>query len=119
MQERRFTQSVFGIVLCMAIGLSLLLWRCGLAPIYAWLVGVNVVALLLYGYDKRQAVVGGFRIPEVVLHCAALSGGSPGAALGQMLFRHKTRKRRFRMVFFAILALQGLAIYGYWRFLRT
>lgn len=119
MQRHRFTQYVLGIVLCMVMGLSLLLWRQGLAPIYAWLVGVNVVVLLLYGYDKRQAVVGGSRIPEVVLHAAALLGGSPGAALGQALFRHKTRKRRFRMVFFAIVVLQGLAIYGYWRFLRT
>ena len=118
MQRYRFIQYVFGIVLCMAAGLSLLLWRCGLAPVYAGLIGVNVVTLLLYGYDKRQAIVSGLRIPEVVLHCAALFGGSPGAMLGQMLFRHKTRKRRFRMVFAAIVVLQGLALYGCWRFLR-
>lgn len=118
MQRHRFTQYVFGIVLCVVIGLSLLLWRQGLAPLYAGLIGVNVVTLLLYGYDKRQAVVGGTRIPEAVLHSAALVGGSPCAALGQMLFRHKTRKRRFRMVLVAIVALQGLALYGYWRFVR-
>ncbi len=118
MQRHRFTQCIFGIVLCVAIGLSLLLRRQGLAPIYAWLVGANLVTLLLYGYDKRQAIVSGIRIPEAVLHGAALFGGSPGAALGQILFRHKTQKRRFRMVLVAIVVLQGLAIYGYWQFLR-
>jgi uncharacterized membrane protein YsdA (DUF1294 family) len=76
------------------------------------------MALLLYGYDKRQAVAGGRRIPELVLHAAALFGGSPGALLGQGLFRHKTYKRRFRVVFTAIVLLQATAVYGSWCYVR-
>lgn len=102
----------------MALGLSLALWRLGLVPVYAWLVSVNGMTLLLYGYDKRQAVGGGSRIPELVLHTAALSGGTPGALLGQGLFRHKTRKRGFQIVCAAIVLLQTAALYGYWRYLR-
>jgi uncharacterized membrane protein YsdA (DUF1294 family) len=100
----------------MVVGLALGLWRLGVGPVYAGLGSVNIVTLLLYGYDKRQAIVGGSRVPEVALHLAALCGGSPGAALGQGLFRHKTQKRSFRMVFAAIVLLQIAAVYGYWRF---
>jgi uncharacterized membrane protein YsdA (DUF1294 family) len=79
---------------------------------------MNTITLLFYGYDKRQAVVGGTRVPEVALHTAALLGGSPGALLGQRLFRHKTQKFSFQMVFAAIVLLQIAALYGYWRFVH-
>jgi uncharacterized membrane protein YsdA (DUF1294 family) len=102
----------------MALGLLLALWRLGLAPRYAYLVSANVMTLMLYGYDKRQAIVGGFRVPELVLHVGALFGGSPAALLGQGLFRHKTRKLRFQAVFGAIVLLQIVAVCIYWRFLR-
>jgi len=116
MQRRRLVQYTIGFVLCMAIGLALLLWRLGLAPAYAGLISMNVVTLALYGYDKHQAIVGGTRISEAALHVAALLGGSPGAAVAQTLFRHKTRKRSFRIVFVAIVLLQVVVIYGCWRF---
>ena len=116
MQRHRLVQYTVGLVLCMAVGLALLLWRLGLTPLYAGLISMNMVTLALYGYDKHQAVAGGTRIPEAALHVAALLGGSPGTALAQGLFRHKTRKRGFRMVFIVIVLLQVAAIYGYWRF---
>jgi uncharacterized membrane protein YsdA (DUF1294 family) len=118
MQRHRLIQYTLGLVLCVALGLSVLLWRLGLTPAYAALISVNVVTLVLYGYDKHQAVAGGMRIPEATLHVAALLGGSPGAVVGQLLFRHKTRKRSFRIVFIAIVLLQIVVIYGYWRFTR-
>ena len=118
MQRHRHIQCVLGLALCMALGLLLALWRAGLAPVYSALIGVNVVTLLLYGYDKRQAVVGETRVPESVLHAGALFGGTPGAWLGQRLFRHKTRKFRFQIVFGAIVLLQMVVIFGYWCFLR-
>jgi uncharacterized membrane protein YsdA (DUF1294 family) len=111
-------QYAVGFVLCVAMGVSLTLWRLGLPPVYAWLIGMNAITLLLYGYDKRQAVVGGTRVPELVLHAAALLGGSPGALLSQQLFRHKTRKLGFQTVFAAIVLLQVVGFYGYWRFVH-
>jgi uncharacterized membrane protein YsdA (DUF1294 family) len=96
----------------------MLLWWTGVPPLYAGLIGVNVITLLLYGYDKRQATVGGVRIPEVALHIVALLGGSPAALVGQELFRHKTRKPAFRLVLVGILLLQAGLIYGYWRLSR-
>ena len=100
--------------------ISSLLWWLGLPALYAYLIGINAVTMLLYGYDKRQAIVGRGRVPEVILHAAALVGGSPGALIAQMLFRHKTRKFKFRLVFVGVVLLQVLVALGYWYFvLRT
>ena len=57
---------------------------------------INVVSFIVYGIDKLKAVNGWWRIPERVLLGAAVIGGSAGAYLGMMLFRHKTRKPLFR-----------------------
>ena len=118
MQRHRYTRYDLGFAAVAAVGLSLALWRLGLAPVYAWLVSINALALVLYGYDKRQAVVGRTRIPELVLHTAALCGGSPGALLGQGLFGHKTRKFSFQAVFVAVVLLQIAAVFTYWYFVH-
>ncbi len=118
MQRHRYIRYSLGFAVVAALGLSLALWWLGLPPVVAYLVSINVLALVLYGYDKRQAVVGRTRIPELVLHTAALCGGSPGALLGQGLFRHKTRKSRFQLVFVAIILLQIAAVCGYWYFVH-
>jgi uncharacterized membrane protein YsdA (DUF1294 family) len=118
MQRHRHIRHSLGFTVMAALGLSLALWWLGLAPVYAYLVSINVLALMLYGYDKRQAVVGRTRIPELVLHAAALCGGSPGALLGQGLFRHKTRKFRFQVVFVGIILFQAAAVCAYWYFVH-
>lgn len=113
-------KTFFRIAAVLVAAISGLLWWLGLAVLYAYLIGINAVMILLYGYDKRQAVVGRGRVPEIILHAAALLGGSPGALLAQLLFRHKTKKFKFRLVFVGILLLQILATIGYWCFvLRT
>lgn len=45
----------------------------------------------------------------------ALSGGTPGALLGQAVFRHKTAKRSFRMWFWTLFLIQLVAIAGWLR----
>ncbi|MBP7052995.1 MAG: DUF1294 domain-containing protein [Phycisphaerae bacterium] len=119
MPRHAFIKRVVAIVLFAGIALGLLLWWLGLAPLYAGLISINAITLLLYGYDKRQAIVGGTRIPELALHLAALLGGSPAAIVGQELFRHKTRKLAFRLVLVPIILLQAATVYAYWRYLRS
>jgi uncharacterized membrane protein YsdA (DUF1294 family) len=119
MHRYRCVQTVLGLAAGAALGLLLALWWLGLAPVYAWLISINAMTLLLYGHDKRQAIAGGTRIPELALHLGALLGGSPAALLGQRLFRHKTRKLRFQVVFVAILLLQVGVLCVYWRFVRS
>ncbi|SCW94912.1 MULTISPECIES: DUF1294 domain-containing protein [unclassified Pseudomonas] len=67
--------------------------------------GVSVVAFLLYWSDKRKARADTWRTPENVLHAVELAGGWPGALLAQQLFRHKTRKVSFQVVFWFIVLL--------------
>jgi len=111
------------VALCITVVLMLLLlllirpafgwgWYLGL-----WLLSINATAFGYYGYDKRQAKVSGPRVPEVVLHGLAVVGGSLGAYAGMQIFRHKTIKGPFRIVFWFTVVLQimliGALIYRY------
>jgi uncharacterized membrane protein YsdA (DUF1294 family) len=81
--------------------------------VYLWItVLVSPVCFVMYGLDKRRARKEQPRIAERWLHLAALLGGWPGAAIGGQLFRHKTQKLSFRLVFWLIVVLH-LALIGY------
>ncbi|PHX40206.1 hypothetical protein AO263_19530 [Pseudomonas sp. NZIPFR-PS5] len=69
---------------------------------------MSVVAFGLYGWDKKQAQRGGQRTPEKLLHVSELLGGWPGALLAQQVFRHKTRKFSYQLVFWLIVLLHEL-----------
>jgi uncharacterized membrane protein YsdA (DUF1294 family) len=77
-----------------------------------WLVVVNPVTVGMYGLDKRLAQRDAWRIPENTLFLLAILGGSPGAYFGMRVFRHKTIKGTFRIVFWLIVALQVALIVG-------
>ena len=66
---------------------------------------MSVVTFVAYGIDKRRARTGGRRISEATLHWLELFGGWPGALAAQRLFRHKTQKLNYRLVFWSIVAL--------------
>jgi uncharacterized membrane protein YsdA (DUF1294 family) len=59
------------------------------------IVAANILAFLVYGYDKQQARNGGWRVSEGTLVMLAVVGGV-GAWTGCEVFRHKTHKRSFR-----------------------
>ncbi len=71
-----------------------------------YLLGINGITFVQYGWDKRQAKKQRHRIPEKRLHILALIGGTIGAFLGQLTFRHKTKKKRFQVVFIGTVVLQ-------------
>lgn len=56
---------------------------------------INFVTWITYGLDKGRAKSGKWRIPERTLLLLALIGGSLGALVGMLMFRHKTRKAKF------------------------
>ncbi len=60
---------------------------------------LSLYAFALYGIDKRRAIRGQRRIPEHRLLLPALFGGWTGAYLGSRIFRHKTAKKRFVVLF--------------------
>ncbi|MFH5803575.1 DUF1294 domain-containing protein [Alienimonas sp. DA493] len=77
------------------------------------LLGLCVVAFVLHGGDKWRATRGGRRVPELVLHLFELLGGWPGALLSRHLFRHKTAKVSYRLVFWLCAAANAVALGGY------
>lgn len=85
------------------MGLSGYCWL----PLAAYPVA-SLICLLLYWQDKQQARTQAWRTPEKVLHASELLGGWPGALLAQQLFRHKTRKVSYQLVFWGIVLLHQL-----------
>lgn len=74
------------------------------------LLWINITLFLAYGYDKQAAKKGKWRIRENSLHAMALLGGTPAAFLGGRVFRHKTRKTSFRILFWLALLVQLLVL---------
>lgn len=59
----------------------------------------------LYWSDKRKAQTDRWRTPENILHAVELAGGWPGALIAQQVFRHKTRKVSYQVLFWVIVLL--------------
>jgi uncharacterized membrane protein YsdA (DUF1294 family) len=113
MSHQSIIKGIMTVGLIGGVAATYALWQQGLPLWAAYLVSAGLVTFLCYGFDKHQAKVNRTRIPEAVLHVCALVGGTPGAFLGRLVFRHKTVKRSFRLVFWLIVAMQGLALAGW------
>ena len=61
-----------------------------------YLIGINVIAFLVYGIDKWKAKKSLWRIRETALLGLAVLGGSTGAWLGMKVWRHKTMHKKFK-----------------------
>ena len=79
-----------------------------MAVMLVW-IGINVIAFLAFGWDKRQAERDGSRIAERTLIGLALFGGALGALIGQQVFRHKTQKQPFRTLLWLAAVINLLA----------
>ncbi|NCC09440.1 MAG: DUF1294 domain-containing protein [Bacteroidia bacterium] len=77
-----------------------------------YLLGINVLTLILFGVDKLKAKKHWWRIPESTLLILAVVGGSIGAVAGMYVFRHKTMREKFYIgIPFIILIQLGIIIY--------
>jgi uncharacterized membrane protein YsdA (DUF1294 family) len=82
----------------------------GLGLGWSWIFGASIASFFTYGYDKSIAGRGVTRVPEVVLHALTAVGGTFGSFLGMQIFRHKTQKKSFRIVFWVIVIVQIVVI---------
>ncbi|WP_050990419.1 DUF1294 domain-containing protein [Pseudomonas sp. M47T1] len=89
-------------------GVVLQMMRGGRPVVLAVYVFASLGAYALYWRDKHQARREGQRTPERLLHAAELLGGWPGALLAQQVFRHKTRKVSYQVVFWLIVLAHEL-----------
>ena len=78
------------------------------------LVVVSIIALIAYRNDKRRAIRHKWRIPELTLLLLAFSGGGTGSFLGMLLFHHKTRKWKFRLLVPLFMILQLGLLFFFW-----
>jgi uncharacterized membrane protein YsdA (DUF1294 family) len=75
-------------------------WR----VVLLYLFTLSVATVVLYRHDKRaaQSQSGAWRTPETVLHLAELGGGWAAAYFAQQVFRHKTSKAGYQLIYWLI-----------------
>jgi len=79
--------------------------------IVAYLISINIVTFMMYGYDKYNAIrESDRRVPEIVLHVLEGLGGTPAAVAAQIFLNHKRNKASFFSVTWMIITVQA-AIY--------
>jgi uncharacterized membrane protein YsdA (DUF1294 family) len=59
----------------------------------------------VYHFDKSAAKSNRWRTRESFLHILSVMGGWPGALVAQRIFRHKSRKRSFQIVYWGTVAI--------------
>ena len=91
----------FGLVFGVA---NTLAWASRWAGI--WLIVVSIAAFGMFMFDKDSARRNARRTPEHTLLLLAALGGTLGAGLAMLLFRHKTAKSTFLRSFWLIVGLQ-------------
>lgn len=79
-----------------------------------YLLSINLLTFVTYGIDKWKARHNRWRVRETALLLLAALGGSIGALLAMMVFRHKTRHKKFRYGIPAILMAQFAIVVFLW-----
>lgn len=70
-----------------------------------WYAVLSLLTFLAYAFDKSAAMGNRWRTAESRLQLLSLAGGWPGALIAQRLFRHKSRKRSFRVGYWIVVAV--------------
>jgi uncharacterized membrane protein YsdA (DUF1294 family) len=86
-------------------------------PITAWLISINVIAIITFRYDKLIAGSKRTRVPEAILLLLEAIGGTLGAGIAMWILRprHKSESHDFLLRYYAIIAMQiiGLVLLFY------
>jgi len=110
-----FAVITFGLTILATI----LLWQyASFDPVWSWLIAISVIAFFTFGYDKAIAGSKRTRVPEIILLALTFFGGTIGAVLGQIFFRHKTVKTSFRVKFWGVIAVQVALVILYWLYIE-
>lgn len=80
-------------------------------------ISINLVTIFAYWVDKRAAIKGAWRVPEIKLHTLEFLGGWSGALFAQKFFHHKNKKKSYQSMFWVVLIMQLAAIFVILKFL--
>lgn len=79
-----------------------------------YLIFVNITTFILFTYDKVQAISANknvARVPEINLLLMSMLGGTIGAIVSMLLFRHKIKKLSFIVKLLVVIIIQTASIY--------
>ncbi len=87
-------------------------------PMIYLLLIINLLTFIFFGWDKKLAIQHKRRIPESTLLGLTFMGGTGGAIVGMLIFRHKVSKKSFLLKFSGVVLIQGFFILCYLKFFR-
>lgn len=64
-----------------------------------YLININIIAFILCLIDKIKSIKGWYRISEKCLILISTAGGCFGMAIAMNLFKHKTNKTKFKIIY--------------------
>lgn len=102
--DRRVLAIVAASIFFATLGVSVIATNLNVLVAFAYCIA-SVVTFFAYLLDKSAAIKGRRRKSENTLHLLALVFGWPGALVAQQVFRHKTVKKPFRLVFWVTVLL--------------
>ena len=86
----------------------------------AYLILLNIVGFIMSAVDKSAAKRHKWRVPEKNLFAVSLLGGAVGTLISMLLFRHKTKHKRFmigipliilaQILLFVLLIIKGVVV---------
>ena len=91
----------------------------GISISWLWLTYLinSLITFIIYGYDKKAATAGKWRISEWAIHLMELIGGWPGGLIGQPIFKHKINwGKEFRFKFVSLMIRIVHLAYWVWYF---
>ena len=80
--------------------------------LYFYITLLSVIGFIIMGWDKNRAERRRGRTSENQLILIALLGGSVGIAIGMLVFKHKTSKKKFYIGIPGIYVLQWAVLFG-------
>jgi len=85
-----------------------------LSYIELYLICINILGFLIYGYDKLQAIRTAkdvSRVSERALLTITFVGATIGAIISMVIFRHKIKKLSFMIKFIVAVFIQVIILY--------
>ncbi len=93
-----------------------------LSYLQIYLIVINILTFMLYGYDKLKSLIhikNISRVSENKLLLTALLGGTFGSLLAMLLFRHKIKKPSFIIKFSLVVIIQIALLFLYLKYPLT